>query len=62
MNEAGAVVGELGCSTVTVKAATTRNFRSRGRDLWIRVESAVVQRPVKPVTDITLVWDNAEGA
>jgi len=28
----------------------------------IRVESAVPQRPVEPVTDITLVWDNAEGA
>jgi hypothetical protein len=28
----------------------------------IRVESAVTQRPVEPVTDITLVWDNAAGA
>jgi hypothetical protein len=28
----------------------------------IRVESAVPQRPVEPVTDITLVWDSAAGA
>jgi len=28
----------------------------------IRVESAVPQRPVEPVTDITLVWDSAAEA
>jgi hypothetical protein len=28
----------------------------------IQVESAVPQRPVEPVTDITLVWNSAEGA
>lgn len=28
----------------------------------IRVESAVPQRPVEPVTDITLVWDSAVAA
>jgi hypothetical protein len=28
----------------------------------IRVESVVVQRPVEPVTDIVLVWDNGAGA
>ena len=28
----------------------------------IRVESAVPQLPVEPVTDITVVWDSAPGA
>jgi hypothetical protein len=63
MNETGVVVGESqlldsdgeGGYDTEISGLVAGTYR-------IRVESAVPQRPVEPVTDITLVWDTAAGA
>jgi hypothetical protein len=63
MNEASVVVGEPqllesdgeGVYYTEVPGLVAGTYR-------IRVESAVPQRPVEPVTDITLVWDSRAGA
>ena len=62
MNEAGVIVGEPqlfnsdgeGAYDTEIPGLTAGTYR-------IRVESAVPQLPVEPVTDITLVWENAVG-
>jgi hypothetical protein len=62
MNEDGVIIGEPqlldsdgeGDYDTEISGLVAGTYR-------IRFESAVPQRPVESVTDITLVWDNAAG-
>jgi pimeloyl-ACP methyl ester carboxylesterase len=63
MREDGVIVGEPQLLDSDGDGGYDTRFSGLAAGTYrIRVESAVPQRPVEPVTDITLVWDNAEGA
>jgi hypothetical protein len=62
MREDGVIVGEPLLLDSDGEGGYDTRFSGLAAGTYrIRVESAVPQRPVEPVTDITLVWDNAEG-
>jgi pimeloyl-ACP methyl ester carboxylesterase len=63
IREDGAIIGE----PRLLDSEGTGSYRTEFSDLppgpyRIRVESAVLERPVDPVTDVTLVWDSAAGS